>query len=100
MSGQVQWLTGNPALVPIDAVGRIRRRLAAGLAPWRRRQTAYMMHATTHRQKTVHGYCGFRAPVHALMFQNLREFPTDEGLRRLTLLGAGSVYSVHPPAPQ
>jgi hypothetical protein len=63
----------------------------ANQGDFERRQTAYMMHATAHWQKTVHGYSGFRAPVHELIFQNLREFPTDEGLRRLTLLGVSRI---------
>jgi hypothetical protein len=56
-----------------------------------RRQTAYMMHASAHWQKTVHGYSGFRATLHERLFQSLREFPSDEGLRRLTGLGVSRV---------
>ena len=56
-----------------------------------RRQTAFMMHASAHWQKTVHGYSGFRALLHERLFQDLREFPSDEGLRRLTGLGVSRI---------
>jgi len=83
-----RWLATQPG--PF-AIAEIPLPDPANTGEFERRQTAYMMHATAHWQKTVHGYSGFRAPVHELIFQNLRAFPTDEGLRRLTLLGVSRI---------
>ena len=83
-----RWLASQPG--PF-AIAEVPLPDPANPGEFERRQTAYMMHATAHWQKTVHGYSGFRAPVHELIFQNLREFPTDEGLRRLALLGVSRV---------
>jgi len=83
-----RWLATQPG--PF-AIAEVPLPDPASPGEFERRQTAYMMHATAHWQKTVHGYSGFRAPVHELIFQNLREFPTDEGLRRLTLLGVSRI---------
>jgi hypothetical protein len=83
-----RWLTSQPGRF---AIAEVPLPDAANPGEFERRQTAYMMHATAHWQKTVHGYSGFRAPVHELIFQDLRAFPTDEGLRRLTLLGVSRI---------
>jgi hypothetical protein len=83
-----RWLAGQPGSFAIAEVP-----LPDPVNPgeFERRQTAYMMHASAHWQKTVHGYSGFRATLHERLFQNLREFPSDEGLRRLTGLGVSRV---------
>ena len=52
-----------------------------------RRHTEYMLHSTAHWQKTVHGYSGFRPPRHVEMYSELREFPDERSLRRLTEIG-------------
>jgi hypothetical protein len=83
-----RWLASQPG--PF-AIAELPLPDPANPGEFERRQTAYMMHATAHWQKTVHGYSGFRAPVHELIFQNLRDFPTDEGLRRLALLGVARI---------
>jgi hypothetical protein len=46
-----------------------------------------MLHATAHWRKTVHGYSGFRAPVHARLYEHLWRFPTEDGLRSLIEVG-------------
>ena len=83
-----QWLAAQPGSFAIAEVP-----LPDPVNPgeFERRQTAYMMHATAHWQKTVHGYSGFRALLHERLFQSLREFPSDESLRRLTDVGVSRV---------
>jgi hypothetical protein len=56
-----------------------------------RRQTVYMLHATAHWQKTVHGYSGLRPPLHAELFRYLRVFPDEETIGRLKTLGVDYV---------
>jgi hypothetical protein len=73
-----RWLNGQPkpfvvAEVPVVLLDRY--------------QTAYMLHATAHWQKTVHGYSGFRAPLHETLYRQLTRFPDDESLRALRDLG-------------
>src|SRR5262249_52522273 len=48
-----------------------------------RYQTTYMLHATAHWQKTIHGYSGFEAPLHTRLYQELRGFPDAVSLQRL-----------------
>ena len=52
-----------------------------------RRQTAYMLHSMAHWQKTVHGYSGLRPTLHYELFRQLRLFPDEASLARLTALG-------------
>jgi hypothetical protein len=51
------------------------------------RQAIFMLHSTAHWQKTVHGYSGFRSPVHTNLYAHLWRFPTEEGLRALADFG-------------
>src|SRR6185295_20401989 len=53
-----RWLDSQPkpfvvAEVPLPSYG-------SGGNAWERRQTEFMLHATAHWQKTVHGYSGLR----------------------------------------
>jgi len=58
-------------------------------------QTTYMLHATAHWQRTVHGYSGAQAPIHDTLFEEMRAFPNDRSLTRLEDLGVTFVV-VHP----
>jgi hypothetical protein len=83
-----QWLAAQPGSF---AIAEVPVPDPVNPGEFERRQTAYMMHASAHWQKTVHGYSGFRAPLHERLFQDLRAFPSDEGLRRLTDIGVSRV---------
>jgi hypothetical protein len=47
----------------------------------------YMLHSMAHWQKTVHGYSGILPPFHEELYAQLREFPSEPILERLTRLG-------------
>jgi len=51
------------------------------------RHAIFMLHSTAHWRRTVHGYSGFRSPVHTLLYEQLWRFPTDESLRSLVDFG-------------
>jgi hypothetical protein len=57
-----------------------------------RRQTQYMLHSMAHWQKTVHGYSGWRAPLHEQLYLEMRNFPDEASLR--SLAGLGVTYIV------
>jgi hypothetical protein len=59
--------------------------------PFERQQTDYMIHSTAHWQRTVHGYSGFRPPLHDDMYAHLRGFPDEASLSRLERLGVTHV---------
>jgi hypothetical protein len=92
-----RWLDTQPkpfsiAEVPLPSYG-------AGGA-WERRQTEYMLHSTAHWQKTVHGYSGFRAPLHIELYWQLRLFPDLQSLATLAQLGVTYVVvhrDLYPP---
>jgi hypothetical protein len=78
-----RWLDSLPkpfaiAEVPLPPFG-------AGGA-WERRQTEYMLHSMAHWQKTVHGYSGFRPPLHQELYGQLRTFPDLRSLDTLRRL--------------
>jgi hypothetical protein len=65
-----------------------------------RRQTAYMLHSMAHWQKTVHGYSGLRPALHYELFRQLRLFPDETTLARLSALGVDYVVvhiDLYPP---
>jgi hypothetical protein len=65
-----------------------------------RRQTAYMLHSLAHWQKTVHGYSGLRPTLHYELFRQLRVFPDEISLARLSALGVDYVVvhiDLYPP---
>jgi hypothetical protein len=73
-----RWLDGQPkpfvvAEVPVRSSDRY--------------QTAYMFHSMAHWQKTVHGYSGFRPPLHETLFRQLQHFPDDDSVAHLRRLG-------------
>jgi hypothetical protein len=54
------------------------------LGEWERRESGFMLHSTAHWQKTVHGYSGFRPPLHDQLFDELTRFPSASSIRALT----------------
>jgi hypothetical protein len=76
-----RWLATRP--VPF-AVAEVPLPNPADLGAWERRETAFMLHATAHWQKTVHGYSGFRPPLHERLFAALTTFPSQASIRSLT----------------
>ena len=56
------------------------------LGEWERRETGFMLHSTAHWQRTVHGYSGFRPPMHEQLYDEMTRFPSAESVRALTNL--------------
>jgi hypothetical protein len=81
-----RWLAGQPR--PF-AVAEVPVYLAA------RSQTVFMLHATAHWQKTVHGYSGGQPRLHDELYDVMRGFPDEESLTRLTAVGVDYIV-VHP----
>jgi len=77
------WLAGQPK--PFSVVELPVPTAAEGGEE--RRQTAYMLHSMVHWQKTVHGYSGLRPTLHYELFRQLRLFPDEGSVARLTALG-------------
>jgi hypothetical protein len=78
-----RWLASRPAPFAVAEVP-LPDPLQAG--PFERRQTMYMLHSMAHWQKTVHGYSGFRAPLHDRLYALLRSFPDVASLDELARL--------------
>jgi hypothetical protein len=76
-----RWLATRPA--PF-AVAEVPLPNPADLGAWERRETLFMLHSTAHWQKTVHGYSGFRPPLHERLFAQLTTFPSEASIRSLT----------------
>jgi hypothetical protein len=86
-----RWLATRPA--PF-AVAEVPLPSPADLGAWERRQTMFMLHSTAHWQQTVHGYSGFRPPLHERLFAALTTFPSEASIRSLTDLSV-SYLVVH-----
>jgi hypothetical protein len=59
-----------------------------------------MLHSMAHWQKTVHGYSGLRPTLHYELFRQLRLFPDETSLERLTAMGVDYVVvhiELYPP---
>jgi hypothetical protein len=52
-----------------------------------RQETAYMIHSTAHWQKTVHGYSGWRTPLHSQLYSEMQRFPDETSVASLSDLG-------------
>ena len=92
-----RWLASRPAPFAVAEVP-LPDPLNAGA--FERRQTTYMLHSMAHWQKTVHGYSGFRAPLHENLYLQLRNFPDEASLRDLSRFGVGYVVvhtDLYPP---
>jgi hypothetical protein len=75
-----RWLNSQPkpftvAEVPLASPDDVSR--------FNAQSARYMMHSTAHFQKTVEGFTGVLPPDHSLMYQQLSEFPTEDGLKHL-----------------
>ena len=70
-----------------DVVAEVPLANPADLGAWERRQTLFMLHATAHWQKTVHGYSGYRPPLHERLYRELMSFPDEKSLRTLSEIG-------------
>jgi len=92
-----RWLASRPA--PF-AVAEVPLPDPMNAGAFERRQTLYMLHSMAHWQKTVHGYSGFRAPLHEELYLQLRNFPDEASLRNLSRLGVGYIVvhtELYPP---
>jgi hypothetical protein len=92
-----RWLAAQPGPFAIAEVP-LPDPMNAGA--FERRQTLYMLHSMAHWQKTVHGYSGWRAPVHEQLYLQLRNFPDNASLRELARLGVTYVVvhaELYPP---
>lgn len=92
-----RWLASRPGPFAVAEVP-LPDPLQAG--PFERRQTMYMLHSMGHWQKTVHGYSGFRAPLHDRLYAMLRTFPDEASLGELDRLGVRYVVvhtELYPP---
>jgi hypothetical protein len=84
-----RWLDTQPkpfvvAEVPMPSSG--------DLGAYVRHNTMAMLHATAHRQKTIHGYSGIQRPLHDQLYAELTGFPNAESLS--SLRGVGVTYVV------
>jgi hypothetical protein len=55
------------------------------------RQAIFMLHSTAHWRKTIHGYSGFRSPMHTRLYEQLWRFPSEQSLRSLIDFGVTHV---------
>lgn len=83
-----RWLAAQPkpmviAEVPVPSIG--------DLGAYERHQTAAMLHATAHWQRTIHGYSGIRRPLHETLYEELTEFPGTQSLALLREVGVTHV---------
>jgi hypothetical protein len=60
---------------------------AANLGALERQQTAAMLHAASHWQKTIHGYSGIRRPLHDRLYRDLHTFPDAQSIASLHATG-------------
>jgi hypothetical protein len=79
-----RWLDTQPKPFAIAEVPFANPRNIGG---YERRQTTYMLHATAHWQKTVHGYSGLRPTLHYELYSQLEKFPDPTSIDALTRLG-------------
>jgi hypothetical protein len=59
----------------------------ANLGALERQQTAAMLHAASHWQKTIHGYSGIRRPLHDRLYRDLHTFPDAQSIASLHATG-------------
>jgi hypothetical protein len=76
-----RWLATRPGSFTIAEVPLPN---PADFGAWERREAQFMLHSTAHWQKTVHGYSGFRTPLHEELFARLATFPSEASIRSLT----------------
>lgn len=73
-----RWLAGRPKPFVV-----------AELPVWdySRLQSTYMLHTMAHWQRTVHGYSGWLPELHKRLYADMRRFPDETSLRKLSDLG-------------
>jgi hypothetical protein len=76
-----RWLATRPGSF---AIAEVPLPNPADFGAWERRESQFMLHSTAHWQKTVHGYSGFRTPLHEELFATLATFPSEASIRSLT----------------
>jgi len=69
--GPERWLAAQPAPFVVAEV------------PVTVPQTVYMLHSTAHWQKTIHGVARVIPALNQLLFEELADFPSESGVRRL-----------------
>jgi hypothetical protein len=79
-----RWLAGQPKPFVVAEVP---------VRPYERYHSTYMLHSMAHWQKTVHGYSGFRPPLHEKLYDQLRGFPDEESVEALRRLGVNYVVA-------
>ncbi len=92
-----RWLDTQPK--PF-VVAEVPTPLPSELGPFERRQAAFMIHSTAHWQKTVHGYSGWRTPLHESLYWDMLDFPNEKLLDTLAGLGVTHVVvhtELYPP---
>jgi hypothetical protein len=75
--------------------------LTANLGALERQQTMAMLHATSHWQRTIHGYSGIRRPLHERVYRELHTFPDAQSINSLRAVGVNYVVvhtDLYPPA--
>jgi hypothetical protein len=87
-----RWLDTQPKPFVVAEVPMPRTRESAMIAVF---NTRYMLHATAHWQKTVHGFSGAEPPLSTRLFLEISRFPDDYSLKTLTDLGVTYVV-MHP----
>jgi hypothetical protein len=79
-----RWLDTQPKPFAIAEVPFANPR---NVGAYERRETNYMLHATAHWQKTIHGYSGLRPPLHFELYSQLEKFPDQASVDALARLG-------------
>ncbi len=83
-----RWLATASGVAAIAEVPLV---AAANVQASELRHTTYMLHTTTHWQRTIEGYSGIRPPRFEQLYAELRTFPDAVSLRTLTAIGVTHV---------
>jgi hypothetical protein len=75
-----RWLARQPmpftvAELPLPPVSQVYE--------FEKRQAEFMLHATSHWQKTIHGWSGLTPPAHLFLYDRLTRFPDSDSVRAL-----------------
>jgi hypothetical protein len=92
-----RWLARLPEPVVVAEVPLPDPRHAGA---FERRQTEFMLNTIAHWHRTIHGYSGFRPPLHEQLYDRLLRFPDDECLDALMAVGVTHVVvhaDLYPP---
>jgi hypothetical protein len=92
-----RWLDSQPKPFVVAEVPSPR---PSQMGPFERQQAAFMIHSTAHWQKTVHGYSGWRTPLHEALYWEMLDFPNEKVLESLSSLGVTHIVvhtELYPP---